>query len=358
MKKALSSVSLAIISLVLAGCSLAPVNTKTTDEPIDQAKSNGSLWESVDGGKTWLDKSMGNAKSADISNVDIISLAINPYDANIAYAGARGAGILKTEDGGQSWAYLEFQSEKIYGLDIDPIDAKIIYASGVWQKRGKIFKSSDSGKTWKEIYTSPAVGPIIISLVIDKNNSNIVYAATSDNQVIKTVDGGGSWKNIFEAPGPIIRVALGKATGSLMYMLTLSGEIFKSTDGGKNFENISKNMSNIGGNSQDISILETDPVQANTVYVAGGVGMLRSRDAGKNWEKIEVLSNSRDFPVKALTINPTNPKELIYGAAKTVYKSVDDGLSWTTMQFEIIKNLNVLKYASANPANLYLGLSK
>jgi photosystem II stability/assembly factor-like uncharacterized protein len=357
-KKYLFLSILILLPLILAGCSLVPANEKASNAPADQTKSTGSLWQSVDGGKVWIDKSVGVAQRIDTSSADILTLAVNPYGANTAYAGVRGAGILKTEDGGQSWQFLPFQSEKVYGLDIDPVDSKIIYASGVWQKRGKIFKSLDGGKTWGEIYTSPSAGPLIIALQIDKKNSNVVYAATSDNQVIKTTDGGGSWKNIFAAPGPVTKISIDKADSSLVYLATPGRGVFKSSDGGKNFEDISKDFSRLLLGSQDINVLETDPQNTNWVYVAGGMGILRSKDAGKKWDKIEVLNNPSTFPVKSLAINPKNSSEIIYGAAQAVYKSIDGGANWATTQFETGKSINNLKYSAANPEIIYLGLSK
>lgn len=358
MRKYLFLCILILLPIIISGCSLAPANNGADNAPVDQTKSNGSIWESSDGGKIWLERSKGNAESIDTSGVDVLSIVVNPYDANTAYVGARGAGILKTEDGGRNWQYLPFQSGKVYGLDMDPVDSKIIYASGVWQRRGKIFKSLDGGKTWAEIYTSPSAGPLIIALKIDKRNPDNIYAATSDNQVIKTTDGGGSWKNIFAAPGPVTRIAIDNLNSNLIYFATLERGVFKSTDGGKKFEDISKDISRLILGNQNINALEIDPHNTNWVYMAGGVGILRSRDAGKTWEKIEVLNNPANFPVKSLAINPKNPSEIVYGAAQAVYKSVDGGSSWATTQFETAKSVNALEYAIADPGRLYLGLSK
>lgn len=337
---------------------MAPANTPAPGGPPDQTKSNGSLWESVDGGRTWLDKSVGNAKTVDTSGADIISLAVNPFDANIAYAGLRGAGILKTEDGGQTWTYLPFQSQKVYGLGLDPIDPKIIYASGVWQNRGKIFKSQDSGQTWTEIYTSPSTGPLVVSLAVDQKNGNNIFAATSDNQVLETTDGGGSWKNVFVAPGPIVRIVFDGASNNLLYLVSLGQGVFRSTNGGQSFEDISKRIASVAKNNQDITVLKTDPNNANWVYAAGGAGILRSKNAGKDWEMIETLNDPAKFPVKALAINSKNSSEIIYGAAQATYKSLDGGTNWTTAQFEISRTINALEYGINNANILYLGLSK
>lgn len=352
MKKYLFLAALVVAPLVLAGCSLTPTPAENTPPP--PPNPNNSIWTSIDSGKTWINNFPLNQK-VDISGVEVISLVVNPFDAKNVFVGLKGAGILKTDNGGLDWSYLKFQSEKVYGLDIDPKDGRIIYASGVWQKRGKIFKSTDSGENWTEIYTTASNGPLIISLVIDKRNSNVIYATTSDQQVIKSSDAGTSWKNIFSATSPVTKIAIDKSNSDVIFGLTLSGSILRSQDGGKKFEDITSKFSTVARSNQNLGVLETDQ---NFVYVAGGAGMYRSKDAGKNWEKIEILNNPQNFPVRSLAINPTNPRELVYGAAQAAYRSLDGGANWSTFQFNIAKNISVIKYSNVDPNILYLGFRK
>lgn len=354
--KKLLLLTLILTPLFLAGCSVAPSTPAASTAPT--SNPNNSIWMSVDSGITWENNYL-IGKKVDISSVDVLSVAINPFDAKNVYVGLRGPGILKTEDGGQNWDYLNFQSQKVYGLDVDPTDGRVIYASGVWKERGKIFKSSDAGANWTEIYTTASNGPLVISLLIDKKNPNIVYATTSDNQVIKTTDGGTSWKNILVSDSPVLKVAIDRADDNLIYALTQQrGAIFKSRDGGKAFEDLSKQKDEDSQIIQDVAIIETDPGNSGWLYAAGKNGLFLSKNAGKSWEKIEILSNPQNFPVKAVAINPKNPKEIIYGAAQAAYRSLDGGVSWSTSQFNISKSINVIKYSNADPTNLYLGFSK
>lgn len=349
MKKYLSIAILLLSMVVSSGCSFGSSDSSGTS-------TAGSIWKSGDGGKTWEVKNKTSEK-INLSAVDVLSMAVNPYDAKNILVGTMKDGILATSDGGESWTLLNFQSEKVYGLDIDNMDGRIVYASGVWQKRGKIFKSSDSGNTWQEIYTAPSAGPLVISLTLDKKNSNIVYATTSDNQVMKSTDAGGSWKNIYQAPSPVLRVVIDSVNDNLIYFNLLTGGLFRSSDGGSSFTEISKNVFSVEKSSQGISIVETDPSNANIVYVAGAVGMLQSKDAGNSWQKIKLLSDSQAFPVKALAVNPRNPNEIIYGASQATYKSVDAGASWTTAQFDTAKAINILKYNPSESNVVYMGLS-
>ncbi len=345
------------LPLLFSGCSLLPSDNAKKDAETGKKKSNDSLWESIDGGRTWEARLKPGGK-VNLGGLDILSLAVNPHDEQNVYAGLRGAGILKTNDSGETWEYLPFQSEKIYGLDFDPVDGKIIYASGVWQGRGKIFKSFDSGFQWEEIYTAPADGPLIIALKVDRKNGSIVYVATSDNQVLKSMDGGKSWKNIFSAPAPVIKIAIDNFNSSFVYLLMQGRGIMRSKNSGQDFEDISRQVFQSAGGNYNINVLEADPSNSGKVYLAGNAGILFSKDGGGSWEKIETLNDSKKFPVRALAVNPSNPREIIYGSAQAVYRSSDEGVNWVTSQFETSRNINVIKYAPSNPGKLYLGLSK
>lgn len=353
MRKIALSLIVLVSATVLSGCSLVPA--APTKTPV--ANPNNSIWASFDSGKTWLNNFLPNGKT-DISGVDVLSIAINPFDAKNVFVGTRGGGVLKTDNGGDNWEYLKFQPEKVYGLDIDPTDGKTIYASGVWQKRGKIYKSLDAGVKWDEIYTTASAGPLVISLVIDKKSPNTVYATTSDNQVIKTTDGGTSWSNIFTATAPVLDVVIDSGNSSLIYAVTQNGDILRSKDAGKEFESLPRVVGSTVKINVNFNLIEGDPVNGNWIYATGQEGLFRSKDAGDNWEKIEILSVPQTFPVKALAINPRNSSEIVYGAAQAAYRSLDGGSNWETFQFNVSKTVRVIKYAPHDSTNLYLGLAK
>jgi photosystem II stability/assembly factor-like uncharacterized protein len=338
--------------LILSGCSLTNPMASTVSTP----SKIGSILKSTDGGKTWTVKNKTEAK-ADIANLDILSIAINPYDSNNVFFGARTGGIIKTNDGGETLLQTNFISEKVYGLALSPYDGRVLYASGVWQKRGKIFKSPDGGENWSEIYTTASEGPLVISLTIDKVVPNIIYATTSDSQVLKSVDAGGSWKNIFSAPSPVVQVAIDSENNNLVYFNTQSSGIFRSRAAGLNPENITKQISGTAFGNSNFKFIETDPTRSGWVYATGQVGILRSKDGGNRWERINVLDDPQKFPVTSLAINFKNPLEIIYGAAKSVYRSGDEGNNWTPFQIESNRSqVKVLKYSVLDSNIIFAGM--
>lgn len=354
MKKGLVLPLLSLSLLVFSGCSLGTGTSTSSNEASTVSKS---IWKSTDEGESWnaLTKVNGSAR---VSDPDILSFAINPTDSRIIWAGLKSGGIMKTDNSGESWTFTNFTSQKVYGLGIDPADTNVIYASGVPEKRGKLFKSENQGENWKEIYTSAADGELIISLTIDKKNPSVIYASTSNNQVIKTIDGGNTWKNIYEAAQPVLRIAIDAGNSNLVYLLVMNGNLIRSSDGGSKVENIEKNFSSLSKNSREISVLETDPANPNVVYIGGKVGLLKSSDGGNTWNSIRVLSDPDTSPVSAFAVNPKNTNELIYAAGQAAYKSVDSGASWSTSQFDVKKNVRLIKYDPMSPNIIYLGFNK
>ena len=349
MKKYLYILSAFLVTGLFSGCSLTPNSNTGTGTASAPAIVASSIMQTTDAGKEWKPK----GKTADkitLASVDVLSVAINPFDSKNVFVGTLKNGIVKTDDGGENWSLLNFPAEKVYGLVIDNMQGSTLYATGVWQGRGKIFKSIDSGKEWNEVYTAPSNGPLVISLTIDKLNANVLYASTSDKQVMKSVDGGNSWQNMFSAVGPVEKIVLDSASANLIYLLVRGGDILKSLDGGKTFASVTKDIGN------GAEAVEADPTISQVLYAGGSNGLFRSKDAGGSWEKIKILSDSSAFPVRAIAINPTNHNEMMYGAAQAAYKSVDGGQSWSSFQLDTKKTVNILRYNKDATNVVYLGL--
>ena len=357
MKKILVVSAVIISGLALAGCGTAPNNK--TQGGISTFTLSQSLWRSDDGGLTWAAKNKGEGKS-NANNVDILSFAVDPTNGNHVYAGLRSGGILETTNAGDTWKFINFQSTKVYGLAVDATGGTL-YASGVWQGTGKMFKTMDDGTTWKEIYTSSSAGPLVISLMIDKHNSNILYATTSDNQVIKSSDGGSSWRNAYQTNSPVLKVAIDAGNSSLVYFITQSGLLYQSKDAGATFQDMTDQISKTVKGSyagRNFDVLATDPTRAGQVYLAGAGGIVLSQDSGATWKKIAALNDTQSFPIKALAIDPNNSSNLIYGSNQATYRSTDGGITWTTSQFEGKLNVNALAYNPQNPSVIYAGFTK
>lgn len=343
------------VIIVLSGCSLSPA----TDTSVTQQKTtvSKSVWKSSDGGKTWEAKNAASAKMTAV-DWDVLRLVVDPNNSQNIYVGLKTGGMMKSADGGETWDPTIFVSEKVYGLELNP-DGNTLYASAVYNNKGKIYKSTDRGENWKEIYTSATDGPLVVAMKLDKNNPETLWAATSDNLLLKTGDGGGSWRNVYKSDSPIIQIEIDKSDSNLIYVLEDSGKILRSRNGGESFQELSLGGSTfIGFGSNQVSSIRLDPGVSNGIYAVGQAGIKRSNNAGDSWTAVSPLNNTESAPVITLTINPKDSKKMVYGAAQAAYQSVDGGTNWTTFQFEVNKSANVLEYDPQNPDVIWAGFKK
>lgn len=344
-KKALMIPVIFAATLLLSGCSLSnPISPKVN--PMTKA----TFMKSEDGGASWNPKMKIDDKKT-IAGVDVLSVAIHPIDKNIIYMGTAVNGLFVTKDAGETWVSAKFP-EKIYGLIIDPINPDIMYGSCVLGGRAKIFKRLKEDQEWQEIYTEPENGTVISSMAIDNRNPLILYAGTDKGVIIKTTDGGKTWINLDKAAGPVIGIGFDAADDKHVFFGVFEKGVLETKNGGTSIENISKKLGNSGIN---VFGLTTDPYLAGVVYVGTKKGIFR-RSADESWKAMNLIASSELFPIRAITVNPKNSKEIMYSSAKAIYKSVDSGLTWSTFQLDTVKEISVLKYDSMEPNKIYTGL--
>jgi photosystem II stability/assembly factor-like uncharacterized protein len=343
---------------VFSACSLSGTTSTTSTTA---TKQTGSFLKSFDGGKNWENKVKIDDKT-NIGLTNVLSVTVSPKDGNVVYIGTEKDGLLVTKDGAETWQKLVFPLTKIYGLAIDKNDDQIVYASGVLDKRAKIFKSINGGKDWVEIYTEPANDSAISRLEISQKNPNVLYCGTSEGVILKTSDGGQSWKNIFKTGGPIIAIAFDAVNDNAVYFAVSGGSVFATLDGGGKTEDLGKmDFSKIAkGNISGFNAysIETDPQNSGVLYVGTSNGMFKGSNFGKNWEEVSILESSKKFPIRAIAVNPKNSNEIMYSNSQVIYRSVDGGANWFTFQLTTDKVVNVLKYNPLDANIIFAGLRK
>jgi len=134
-----------------------------------------------------------------------------PDQPNVFYMAANNGGVWKTSDSGQTWRPIfdGQPSGSIGALAIAPSDPKIIYVgSGEGLRRPDlsigdgIYKSTDAGNTWQHLGLRD--GQQIASIIVDPQDANRVFVAVlghpygpnAERGVFRSLDGGASWQKV------------------------------------------------------------------------------------------------------------------------------------------------------------------
>lgn len=258
------------------------------------------VWKSLDAGKTWKFSGLKNSRH-------IPRISIDPNNHDIVYAGVLGniykpsdeRGLYKSVDGGKNWNKILFANEDsgVVDLIIDPTNSRIIYAS-TWNVRrtpyslssggegSALWKSEDSGNTWKEIslnkgFPDSTLG--IIGVTVSPVNNEKVWAIVENKDkggLYLSNDGGQSWKlinnerKLRQRAWYYTRVYADTQDENLVYVLNV--RYHKSTDSGKSF----KTYNAPHGDHHDLWISPEDPKR---MIIGDDGGAQISYDRGESW---------------------------------------------------------------------------
>jgi photosystem II stability/assembly factor-like uncharacterized protein len=170
------------------------------------------LIESTDAGRTW--KSVSLSGEADFHVLRLADERIYGYDAS-------NDRLLASRDGGRAWDELA-KPGPIVDLVVSPVDpGRIVLASAAGREEG-LFASEDGGRTWRRIHE--VVG------LLDWPAQDRLYALAADGEVLKSSDGGRSFRPGGEIGGEPAALLAESATELLVALH--DGTIERSTDGG------------------------------------------------------------------------------------------------------------------------------
>lgn len=286
----------------------------TNDQVMLVGTPAGGIWKSVNGGEKW-------ATSTDqLPTLGVSAIAFDPYNPNIVYAGtgdrdagdSPGMGMLKSEDGGDTWNFINVGISTRTVGDIIACDDQA--GSVVIATDSGIRRSIDGGLSWTQVSVNAFEYK---DLAQHPTAHNILYA-TGAGRFYRSEDFGLTWtqSNSGVSNGTRMCVAVNAAEPNAVYILRTNTYsytgTFKSEDAGLTFTQMS-NAPNIMGWSADGSstggqawydlCLAGDAQTANVIY-CGGIRLKKSIDGGITWQDIN--SNFVHVDQHEMAINPHN----------------------------------------------------
>ncbi|MGV6829152.1 MAG: VPS10 domain-containing protein, partial [Flavobacteriales bacterium] len=335
-------------------------------------------YKSIDGGITWSNLTSTLPEILDIA-IDINSpetIYITTMNANCSYqyywTDLLG-NLYKSTDGGASWnAPLSDYTGVIW---LDPNNSDIIKLIDPrepypWNSRAGTFTSTNGGITftqtgnvnnWDTFFNESVYGSYGISFngickTLGKDLSNpATYFWINSQWVFKSSDNGTTFNNIFtdevsngfwQSRGfdnvNMMDISISKANPDIIYLAYFDMGIWRSLDQGMSWQSCNDdvftgNWNGLGGNCATVL---ADPTRSNIVWASQSENqngqsptyLLKNTNTGNrdNWSLSNTGLPEEEIMGLSIDVNSNeNNRILFITALKDVYKSTDDGNTWT-----------------------------
>ncbi len=346
--------------------------------------NNGGVWKTNDFGRTWK-PIFDDQPTGSIGDV-----VVAPSNPDVLYVGSGeglqrpdlsvGDGIYKSTDGAKTWINVGLKNaQQIGGLAIDPKNENRLFVAalghpyGANEERG-VYRTIDGGKIWERVlYKDENTGAV--QVVIDPNNSNIVYADMwagrqgpwengawngKESGLYKSVDGGTTWKKLTVGL-PTTEQGLGRigfciaASNSNRLYATVDagkyGGIYRSDDAGESWININADE-RLWGRGSDFAEVKVDPKNADIVYTADVV-VWKSKDAGKTWNAFRGAPGGDDY--HRIWINPDNSNIILIASDQGAIITVNGGETFSSWYNQPTAQFYHVSADNSFPYNVYSG---
>ncbi|MCH8619475.1 YCF48-related protein [Undibacterium sp. TS12] len=295
----------------------------------------GKIYKTTDGGSNWQEQ---------LSKPGTFFRTVGFVDAQHGYAGNIGTDyypgvtdttpLYETFDGGANWQVAKgLEGISIKGLcAIDVLHDKsggatsktIIHAGGRVGGPAALLRSVDGGASWKNIDMTPYTGMILDVKFFDANTGFVFGASSNDTEksharIIMTKDGGQTWKTVYESIRPFeITWKASFPTRDTGYVTiqsynpdpaTSQRYVAKTEDGGQTWREVP--MVN------DLKVREFGIgfIDANTGWVGTVDGAYQTTDGGQNWKHIPM-----GRAVNKIRLLPTEKGFVGYAIGVDVFK--------------------------------------
>ena len=343
---------LVVFSLALGGC---------TREEVKSVPSGGT-YLSVSGGASFDQAVTGTKENENIALYDLGKIHRSAQNPSIIFMAAGEKGMVISRDDAATWETIPTSLSGT--VDVAMLHTGVLIATGIDKDgQGSVVRSLDNGKSWQNVFTLPLsqqkktiriIGggselvPAIISLEVDAQNDDMVWAGTNDGTIFSAEQSGKVWKKVAEIPttaalvtgdrsgAAIVRLEGVAASWADVLMITRDKKMLAIKDGTVNTIAVPEVLDSplaFGGVSGNRNILDVSLVPGfpNALIIGTDKGAVVTRDAGKTFVELRLpFDASKRVSNMVVAISPTNANRILVAADGIIYRSEDAGTAWQT----------------------------
>ncbi len=261
---------------------------------------------------------------------EVRSLLMDRNNPEKVFLGTSDGLLYSSADGGKSWSLIRPGIKKsqfvIDALVQHPRDRNHFYA-GAWDldsDGGGLFESVDRGITWREV-ALPHAAPAVRDVTISKTDPAQILVGALEGAYLSR-DGGTTWNRLpFGAPDlpKIESVAIDPLDARILYLGTWRLP-YRSTNSGKSWQQVQRGILL----DSDVFSICPDPHKRDVVYASACTGIYRSDSRGLSWTRLKVLPTRYGVRAHLVYVDPTDSNRIFGGTTEGLFISNNAGQTW------------------------------
>ncbi len=206
---------LVVGALALGGCTRSDV---VTNPP-------GGTYLSTSAGASFEQSVAGHGEGKDIASLDLGKIHRSLRDPNTIFMAAGEDGMVISKNDGATWSVI---STSLAGtVDVALLNSGVLVATGVdADGQGVVVRSLDEGKSWQNVFTLPlaqqpkrlqilgssqAINPVITAMEVDPSDGDSLWAGTNEGTIFVATQAAKVWQKNTELNSSTVLVTGNRA---------------------------------------------------------------------------------------------------------------------------------------------------
>ncbi len=315
---------------------------------LDRTPKQSGVFVTDDGGEGWRAAPDLAAPDANVPDayppLEVTAVGASAEAPDRVFAGTEDD-LYRSTDAGRNWEEItgslpQVKAVAVRDISIDPRAPGTVFVAGVSEGYGKVFRSTDEGKSFEAVFTGSVPGQAATAVAFGPDTTT-VFVGDQEGNVYRSRDRGDSWQRVFSTESVVTSLA---ATGPHLFAGTLGSGVFYSPNTGDTFTPVNTGL------PTDARSVWSMAVGNGGLYLGTEEGLFLTKDFGRSWRNVGNPLPEVGGRIQAVAAAGS---QVFFGTNAVVYKVTPSGDRFVPRQLRLARNVTDL--VAVSPERLYAG---